>query len=139
MLLAGEICLQVTQQQSHRYSSQSLGGAERLVQTIRNSMKAFKLQVEKGIGKPLKRGMAILHWLPRHAAWVYNRFHIRADTRLTPYEKVNYSKHQRPILMFGEAVLCKRPGAVLNKLEARWLEGVWPFGQPPFPLLAEDH
>ena len=28
-------------------------------------------------------------------------------------------------LMPGEAVACRRPGALLNKLEAAWLEGVW--------------
>ena len=29
------------------------------------------------------------------------------------------------LLMPGEAVLCRRPGAMVNKLEMQWLEGIW--------------
>ena len=32
---------------------------------------------------------------------------------------------QNPILLVGEAVACRRPGALVNKLESGWLEGVW--------------
>ena len=33
--------------------------------------------------------------------------------------------HQNPILLVGEAVACRRPGALVNKLESAWLEGTW--------------
>ena len=38
---------EIIQQQSQRYSHQSNGGAERMVQTIRNQIKAYKIQIEK--------------------------------------------------------------------------------------------
>ena len=93
--------------------------------TIRNQVKVFKLQAEKGLGKRLSRDAAFLKWLPCHAAWAYNRFHVRRDTNLTPYEKTRLVKYQKPILMPGEAVLRRRPGAIVNKLEMQWLEGIW--------------
>ena len=33
--------------------------------------------------------------------------------------------YQSPILLVGEAVACKRPGALVNKLGSAWLEGIW--------------
>ena len=41
---------EIIQQQSQRYSHQSNGGAERMVQTIRNQIKAYKIQIEKNSG-----------------------------------------------------------------------------------------
>jgi len=123
--LALGVCETIFVQQSERYSSQSLGGAERTVQTIRKQIKTYKYDIEKNIQKVIPHTADLMHWLPRHSAWVYNRFHVRSDTRLTPYEKVNMLKYQKPLVQIGEAVLCRRPGAVLNKLEMQWLEGVW--------------
>ena len=34
----------------------------------------------------------------RHAAWVYNRFHVRADTRVTPYAKIRLKTYAQPVL-----------------------------------------
>ena len=31
----------------------------------------------------------------------------------------------KPLLMFAEAVIARRPGAQINKLEHHWLEGLW--------------
>ena len=39
----------------------------------------------------------------------------RRDTGMTP----------QPLLMFAEAVIARRPGAQINKLEHQWLEGLW--------------
>ena len=33
--------------------------------------------------------------------------------------------YQSPILLVGEAVACRRPGTLVNKLESVWLEGIW--------------
>ena len=33
--------------------------------------------------------------------------------------------YQSPILLVGEAVACRRPGALVNKLESAWLESIW--------------
>ena len=45
---------EIIQQQSRRYSHQSNGGAERMVQTVRNQIKAYKIQIEKNSGITIK-------------------------------------------------------------------------------------
>ena len=67
----------IIQQQSQRYSHQSNGGAERMVQTIRNQIKAYKIQIEKNSGITIKDDSPLLIWLPRHATLQYTRFHKR--------------------------------------------------------------
>ena len=78
---------EIIQQQSQRYSCQSSGGAARMVQTIRNQIKACKIQIEKNSGTTIKVDSPLLTWLPRHAAWQYKRFHKRQDSATTAYEK----------------------------------------------------
>ena len=109
---------EIIQQQLQRYSHQSNGGAERMVQTIRNQIKAYKIQIEKNSGITIKADSPLLTWLPRHAAWQSTRFHKIQDSTTT-------MSYQSPILLVGEAVACRRPGALVNKLESAWLEGIW--------------
>ena len=116
---------EIIQQQAQRYSHQSNGGAERMVQTIRNQIKAYKIQIEKNSGITIKDDSPLLTWLPRHAAWQYTRFHKRQDSTTTACEKIRHMSYQSPILLVGEAVACRRPGALVNKLESAWLEGIW--------------
>ena len=116
---------EIIQQQSRRYSHQSNGGAERMVQTIRNQIKACKIQIEKNSGITIEDDSLPLTCLPRHAAWQYTRFHKRQDSTTTAYEKIRHMSYQSPILLVGEAVACRRPGALVNKLESAWLEGIW--------------
>ena len=112
------------QQQSQRYSHQSNGGAG-MVQTIRNQIKAYKIQIEKNSGITIKDNNPLLTWLPRHAASQDTRFHKRQDSTTPAYEKIRHTSYQNPILLVGEAVACRRPGALVNKLESAWLEGIW--------------
>ena len=116
---------EIIQQQSKRYNHQSNGGAERMVQTIRNQIKANKIQFEKNSGITITADSPLVTWLPRHAAWQYTRFHKRQDSTTTAYEKIRHMSYQSPILLVGEAVACLRPGALVNKLESAWLEGIW--------------
>ena len=44
---------------------------------------------------------------------------------MTPYAKLFCKQYQQPLLMFAEAVIARRPGARINKLEHQWLEGLW--------------
>ena len=116
---------EIIQQQSQRYSHQSNGGAERMVQTIRDQIKAYKIQIEKNSRITIKADSPLLTWLPRHAAWQCTTFHKRQDSTTTAYEKIRHMSYQSPILLVGEAVACRRPGALVNKLESSWLEGIW--------------
>ncbi|CAK0806902.1 unnamed protein product, partial [Prorocentrum cordatum] len=91
---------------------------------------AFTNQVKARIARRRHSGLRIRHgsklptWLPRHAAWQYARFHKRADSGMAPHEKIRRVPYTNTILMPGEAVACRRPGALLNKLETAWLEGI---------------
>ena len=91
-----------------------------MVQTTRNQIKSYKIQIE--LSHQSRQSSA--HLVTRHAAWQYTRFHIGQDST-TAYEKIRHTSHQNPILLVGEAVACRRPGGLVNKLEAAWLEGVW--------------
>ena len=60
----------------------------------------------------------------RHAGWILTRFCRRRDTGLTAYAKL-FCKQYRQLFMFDEAVIARKPGAQINKLEHQWLEGLW--------------
>ena len=64
-------------------------------------------------------------WAVRHAAWIYNRFQVRADTRATPYAKVRLKNYAQPVLPFGELVLARRPGAHQWKSQTQFVYGCW--------------
>ena len=113
----------IIQQQSQRYSHQSNERSERMVQTIRNQIKAYRIQMEKNSGITFKADSPLLTWLPQ--AWQYTRFHRRQDSTTTTYEKIRHMSYQNPILLVGEAVVFRRPAALVNKLESAWLEGIW--------------
>ena len=112
---------EIIQQQPQRYSHQSNGGVERMVQTIRNQIKAYKIQIEKN------SRTTVLHSPGSHdTQHGSTRFHKRHDsTTTTAYEKIRHMTYQNPILLVGEALACRRPGALVNKLESVWLEGIW--------------
>ena len=116
---------EIIQQQSQRYSYESNGGAERMVQTILNQIKMYIFQIEKKSRITIKDDSPLLTGLPRHAAWQYTRFHKRHDSTTRAYEKIRHMDLPKPILLVGEAVACRRPGALVNKFESAWLEGIW--------------
>ena len=103
----------------------AISAFSRRAETIRNQIKAYKIQIEKNSGITITADSPLLTWLPRHAAWQYTRFHKRQDSTTTAYEKIRHMSYQSPILLVGEAVACRRLGALVNKLESAWLEGIW--------------
>ena len=88
-------------------------------------IRSYKIQIEKNSGITIKADCPLLTWLPRHAASQYTRFHKGQDSTTPAYEKIRHTSHQNPILLVGEAVACRRPGALVNKLEFAWLEDIW--------------
>ena len=97
-----------------------------MVQTIRNQIKACKIQIERNSGTTIKVDSPLLTWLPRHAAWQYKRFHKRQDSTTTAYEEDSTHVLPKPNLIRWRAVACRRP--LVNNLDSAWLEGVW-FGR----------
>ena len=96
-----------------------------MVQTTRSQIKAYKIQIEKNAGITIHVDSSLLTCLPRHAAWQHTRFNKRQGSTPTAHEKIRHMSYQNPILLVGEAVSCRRPGALVNKLESAWLEDVW--------------
>ena len=115
---------EIIQRQSQRYSRQSKRDAERRVQTVRNQIKAYKIQIEKNSGVTIRDDSPLLTWLPRHAAWQYTRFHKRQDST-TAYEKIRHMSYQSPISLVGEAVAGRQPGTLCSRFESAWFEGIW--------------
>ena len=64
---------ELVQQQTQRYSHQSNGGVERMVQTTSKQIKTHKIQIDKNSG-------TIITWLPRRAAWQHKRFRKRQES-----------------------------------------------------------
>ena len=66
-MMENPLC-EVIQQQSQRYSHQSNGDAERMVQTIRNQIKAHKIQIEKNSGITVKDDSPLYHCCVPHGS-----------------------------------------------------------------------
>jgi hypothetical protein len=107
-------------------SHESNGGAERAVQTVRGLARVYldALQAKTGCTE-MPASSPWWSWAIRHAAWAYNRFHVRQDMKCTPYTKLRWSVYQQPLVAFGELVLARRPGAHLHKAESWFVYGAW--------------
>ena len=107
-------------------SHESNGGAERAVQTLRGLARVYLDSMQSKTGcEGLPAASPWWSWALRHAAWTYNRFHVRHDTRCTPYTKLRWRVYQQPLVTFGELVLARRPGAHLQKAESWFVYGAW--------------
>ena len=97
-----------------------------MAQTTRNQIKAYKIQIEKNAGMPIQVDSLFCshaHHDTQHG-----------NTRDSTNDKAQQPQHTRrfdtchiraPIFLVGQTVACRRPGALVNKLESAWLEGVW--------------
>ena len=117
--------MSVTTRASPTHSHESNGGAERAVQSVRGLARTLVTQVEYRTGLTFGADSPLWLWAFRHAGWILTRFGRRRDTGMTPYAKLFCKQYRQPLLMFAEAVIARRPGAQINKLEHQWLEGLW--------------
>ena len=115
---------EIVQRQSQQYSQQSKEDAEWRIQTIRNQIKAYKIQIEKNSGITIKDDSPLLTWLPRHAAWQYTQFHKQQDSTIA-YDEIRRMSYRSHILLVGEAVAGRRPGTLCIRRNSAWLEGIW--------------
>ena len=102
---------QITCQVSSKGSHKSNGAAERTVQQARGMARVYLEYVREKTGYEFLPRSPWWAWALRHAAWVYNRCHVRADTRVTPHSKIRLKTYAQTVLPFGELVLAPRPGA----------------------------
>ena len=124
-VVADGLAQQVSVQASPRGDHQANGGAERTVQTLRGIARVLLSQIKTKTGEHIGPSSQWWPWAVRHAAWSYNRFHIRKDTRCTAYAKVRHRNYGQAVLPFGEQVLARRPGAHLQKALSQYVLGVW--------------
>ena len=110
---------QITVQVSPVGSHQSNGAAEKAVQQLRGMARVYLEHIKDKTGVLFGATSNWWAWALRHAAWAYNRFHVRSDTRATPYAKIRLRNYSQPVLPLGELVLARRPRAHLQKSQTQ--------------------
>ena len=78
-----------------------------MVQTVRNQIKAYQIQVDPNAEITIKVHGPLRTWLPRHEAGQHTRFHKRQDSTTTAHEKIRHTSFRNPILSINEAVCCR--------------------------------
>ena len=96
---------EIIQQQSQRYSHQSNGGAQRMVQSTRNHMKAYKIQFEKnsGITNHSRQSSAHLVTTTRNMA-------MHAIPQTTRLYNNNNNNNNKPFSLKSAPFLCRLYG-----------------------------
>ena len=92
--------------------AQANGAAERTVQQVRRMARVFLAHVREKTGSVFPSSSPWWAWALRHAAWTYNRFHVRVDTRTTPYSKTRLKVYAQT-------------GAHLQERHTKFLYGCW--------------
>ena len=103
--IAGRMGTEMTLRQSPPDSSQSVGVAERAVQSARGLAKTLMAQVSQQTQLVFDESCAVWTWALRHSGWLLTRFCKKRSIRMTPYEKLRLHKYRQPIQEFAEAVL----------------------------------
>ena len=115
---------EITDQVSPKGSYESNGAAERTEQQVRGMARVYLEHVREKTGSEFLPN-SWWAWSLRHAAWACNRFHVRGDTRTTPYSKIRLKTCAQLVLPFGELILARRPGAHLQKSQTQFVYGCW--------------
>ena len=115
---------QISLRQSPPGSHSSNGMAEVTVKTIEGLTRTFVHAIKKHYQVTVKGNSAILGWIVRHAAFIYNRFMVKPSGR-TPIEELKLVRYDSPVLTFGEVVLGRMSGVPDNRLSSAWSVGIW--------------
>ena len=110
---------------SPTHSHEINGRAGRAVQSVRCLARTLVTQVEHRTGLTFGADSPLWLWAFKHVGWILTRFGRRRDTGKTPCAKLFCKQYRPPLLMFAEAVIARRLGAQINKLEHQWIEGLW--------------
>ncbi|CAK0853161.1 unnamed protein product [Prorocentrum cordatum] len=110
---------EVIVQTSKRNSHHSNGGAESMVATIRNQVKAYKIQIEKLSSLRIRPNSKLLAWLP---ARQYARFHKSANSGMAPCEEIRMVPYINTVLMPDEHLIGTPNGLVRSRALKRRVE-----------------
>jgi hypothetical protein len=115
------------------YSSASNGRAERAVQTVRRLANSVKVHAELRFKCKLHPSHPSWPWVVRHAAWLHNRFHVKANGR-TCFEELHQTRYKQDVVPWGETVLFLEPrpkhrrlrgGRRAQKMDSAMEPGIW--------------
>ena len=112
---------------SPAYSSQSNGNIERYHRTLTGQIRTLREQIQQNYSTQIPTEHPITAWAVRHAAYLINRFLIRADG-YTSYQARWGRTHNAALCEYGNGetvmymvqTLKQRP-----KLEPRFFKGIW--------------
>ena len=106
---------------------QANGTVERAILTVGGMIRTQKVALEIAYGGELAADHASLPWLIQYSGLLVSLFEVGADGR-TAYERTRGKKFRRELPPFGEVVFylpLDRQKGHLNKLQAKWLVGVY--------------
>ena len=105
----------------------SNGAAEAAVKSLKGTLRALHLGLEKQIGAKIPPTHPIMTWLVRHAAYVRN-VRIRGSDELTAYQRTKGRATSGPDLIgFGEMCHFKKRAhePLVDANDRKWNKGVW--------------
>ena len=106
----------MTLRRSPPHSSESAGVAERAVQSARGLAKTLMAQVTQQTQLVFNESCPVWIWALRHSGWLLASFCKKRSIRMTLYENLQVHKYRQPIQEFAEAVLSRKPAAVVHKM-----------------------
>ena len=98
-------------------------GVERYVRTIRDLAKCLISTIESKTKTTISSSSQIYAWSFRHAAWIYNRFHVSKDGT-TSFERLLDRPYRGRLSPFGSTVIAK-PVPVVKTEGDSWMKGIF--------------
>ena len=106
------------------------GRVENAVRRTQEKIRAFRRQLEVGIGQAIPDQAPIMAWIGKWAAELISKYSPREDGK-TPYERIGHETCKVPLVLFGESVMylpmkttrgskgtpAKKPGIWLGVIE----------------------
>ena len=119
-----ESSLTINLRQSPLESSQSNGGAERAVRTVKDMTRTLIEHVRVRCGVYVSTTHTLHSWAVRHAAWLVTRFQPHGGGKETSWFRLRGRPYSSPVYEFAEAVMVRFPGAT-SRARSRWAKGVF--------------
>ena len=115
--------MQLTEEQTVAYDSNSAGAAESAGKTVQGIARSLLSSVQEKAGGTVPARSHFLTWLLRHAGWCHSSSQIGVDGR-TPFQRQRGGDaHDLRLPHIGETVLAKI--RTRGKMSARWKETVF--------------
>ena len=113
--------------------SKSMGLVESVIRWWRGKLKTLRFSVEHKYARKLTPNHVLWSWLARHAAWLNNRYRLRADGSTAFFAAYGHT-YTGEVVPFSETVLFKAPASATrqkkggrrqHKADSAWARGLW--------------